>query len=169
MTAKREIGRNDQQTGGNFRPGILTAWIRPVIISCILIVLAVFLLNLIIKGSFAQYANCNYLVVTRLEMDPFFCDGYDVKFFDATVFTIPGMKSVMDPPLELVRSAVVWSVILLLAFTSLFLTILIVNWKSILRLVTFHKEEWKRFMAGTRIWLFLFVVFCSIFYFAVGR
>jgi hypothetical protein len=58
-------------------------------------------------------------------------------------------------------------VILFFAFISLCLTIIIENWKSIVRLICFNKEEWKKLLAGTRIWLFLFVVFCSIFYFAV--
>jgi hypothetical protein len=100
-------------------------------------------------------------------MDPFFCNGYKVKVFDTTIFPIPGMKNVMDPPLELVRSTIAWSVILLFAFISLFLTIIIVNLKSVVRLITFNKDEWKKFIASTRIWLFLFVGFCSIFYFAV--
>ena len=79
------------------------------------------------------------------------------------------MKDVLDPPLELVRSAAAWGVILLFAFFSLFLTIIIVNLKSVFRLITFNKEEWKKFIASTRIWLFLFVGICTIFYFTVVK
>ena len=168
MTAKIKFGHT-QKASGNFRSGILNVWILPIIISGVLLILAIFLLNLIVKGSFTQYANCNYLIVTKLGMDPFFCDGYDVKVFDATIFTIPGMKNVMDPPLERIRSAVAWSAILLFAFISLFLTIIIVNLKTIVKLITFHKEEWKKFIASTRIWLLLFVGICTIFYFAIVK
>ena len=129
----------------------------------------IFLLNLIIHGAFTRYANCHYLVVTQLGMDSFFCDGYDVKVFDATIFAIPGMKHVVDPPLELLRSAVAWSMIGLFALFSLFLTVIIVNWKTVVRLITFQKDEWKKFITGTRIWLLLFVGFCLVFYFAVVK
>jgi hypothetical protein len=102
-------------------------------------------------------------------MDPFFCNGYDVKVFDATLFSIPGMKSAMDPTLERIRSAVAWGVILLFAFISLFLTIMIVNIKTVVGLLAFKKEEWKKFIAGIRVWLFLFVGICAIFYFTVVK
>jgi hypothetical protein len=167
MTAKIKLGRNNQKASGNKRRDILSVWILPVTISGVLLVLAIFLLTLVIKRAFTPYANCNFLIVTQLGMDPFFCNGYDVKVFDATVFTIPGMKDVVDPPLELVRSAITWGVILLFAFISLFLTILIENWKTVVGLITFQKEEWKKFLASTRIWLFLFVGLCAVFYFAV--
>ena len=169
MTAKIKIGRNNREADGNYRPGILKVWILPILIIGILIALAIFLLPLIIKGAFTQYANCNYLVVTRLRMDPFFCKGYDVKVLDATIFTIPGMKNVMDPPLELLRSAAAWGVIFLFASVSLFLTIIIVNWKTVIGLITFRKEEWIKFMTGAGVWLLLFVGFCLVFYFVVVR
>jgi hypothetical protein len=169
MNAKKEIGFNNQRAGGKNRQGILDVWILRVLISGALLLLAIFLLKLIIRDAFTQYANCSFLIVNQLGMDPFFCNGFDVKVLGATIFTIPGMKNVMDPPLEIIRSAAAWSVILLFVFISLFLTILIVNWRTLVRLITFHKEEWKKFMAGTRIWLFLFVGICSIFYFAVVK
>jgi hypothetical protein len=167
MTATKGIVHNHQRVSGHLQPGILKDWILPVLIIGILLILAIVLLPLILKGAFAQYANCNYLVVERLGMDPFFCSGYDVKVFDTTIFAIPGMKDVLDPPLEIVRSAAAWVVVLLFAFISLFLTIIVVNWKTIVRLITFHKEEWKKFMDSTGVWLLFFVGICSIFYFAV--
>jgi succinate dehydrogenase hydrophobic anchor subunit len=169
MTAKIKVGRNHQRVSGNPRPGILNGWILPIIISGVLLVLAIFLVNLNIQGAFTQYANCHYVVVTQLKMDPFFCNGYDVKVFDATIFSIPGMKSVMDPTLERIRLAVAWGVLLLFACISLFLTIIVVNIKTVIGLLTFNKEEWKKFLAGTRVWLFLFVGICAIFYLAVVK
>ncbi|MBN1438698.1 MAG: hypothetical protein JW929_04735 [Anaerolineales bacterium] len=169
MAAKTNLGRNIQQADGNSRSGILKVWILPILMIGILLVLAIFLLPLIIKGAFTQYANCNYLVVTRLGMDPIFCNGYEVRVFETTVFAIPDMKSAMDPPLEQIRSAVAWGVILLFGFISLFLTIIIVNLKAIVGLLMFKKEEWKKFIAGARVWLFLFVGICAVFYFAVVK
>jgi hypothetical protein len=169
MAAKIKIGRGIQKADGISRPGFLKVWILPILIIGILIVLAILLLPLIIHGAFTRYANCNYLVVTRLGMDPFFCNGYDVKVLGATIFTIPGMKNVMDPPLELVRSAAAWGVIFLFASISLFLTVIITNWKTLVGLITFRKEEWIKFMTGAGVWLLLFVGFCLVFYFTAVK
>jgi hypothetical protein len=98
-------------------------------------------------------------------MDPFFCNGYTVKFIETTIFTIPGLKDVIDPPLELIRLVIAWSVVLCFAFISLFLTIIIKNLKTVGKLISFNKDEWIKFMASVRVWLFLFVVFCTVFYF----
>jgi hypothetical protein len=131
----------------------------------VLLILAVFLFNLIIKETFTRYTNCNYLIVNHLRMDPFFCNGYTVKFIETTIFTIPGLKDVIDPPLELIRLVIAWSVVLFFAFISLFLTIIIKNLKTVGKLISFNKDEWIKFMASLRVWLFLFVVFCTVFYF----
>ncbi len=169
MTAKIKIGRNHQRTGGNHRPGIRNGWILPVFIGGVLLVLAILLVNLNVRGTFTEYANCHYVIVTQLKMDPFFCDGYDVKVFDATLFSIPGMKGVMDPTLERVRLAVAWGVMLLFASASLLLTIIIVNIKTVVGLLALRKEEWRKILAGARVWLVVFVVICAVFYLAVVK
>jgi hypothetical protein len=138
-----------------------------IVLSGVLLILAVFLFNLLVKETFSKYTNCTYLIVTRLGMDPLFCNGNSVKFLGTTIFTIPGLKGVMDPQLELVRSIIAWIVVIFFTLISFCLTIIIVNLESLVRLVSFNKEEWKKFMASARIWLFLFVGFCSVFYFIV--
>jgi hypothetical protein len=138
-----------------------------IFLSGVLLILAVFLFNLLIKETFTKYTNCSYLIVTRLGMDPFFCNGNIVKFFGTTIFTIPGLKGVMDPQLELVRSIIAWIVVIFFALISFCLTIIIGNLKSVVRLISFNKEEWKKFIVSARIWLFLFVGFCFVFYFTV--
>jgi hypothetical protein len=131
----------------------------------VLLILAIFLFNLILKETFTKYTNCNYLIINHLRMDPFFCNGYTVKFIETTIFTIPGLKDVIDPPLELIRLIIAWSVVLFFAFISLFLTIISKNLKTIGKLISFNKDEWIKIMASVRVWLFLFVVFCTVFYF----
>jgi hypothetical protein len=141
--------------------------IGEIILSVVLLILAIFLFNLVVKESFTKYTNCTYLIVTRLGMDPFFCNGSTVKFLGTTIFTIQGLKGVMNPQLELVRTIIAWIVVVFFALISICLTIIIQNLKTVVRLISFNKEEWKRFMASARIWLFIFVVFCSVFYFTV--
>ena len=164
MAANKGISRDLEKANGNKWARALYG-VNRLIISGVLLVLAVFLVNLLVKETFAKYAKCNYLIVDRLGMDPFFCDGYKVKFLESTIFTIPGLKDAMDPSLERIRSAAAWGVVLLFACISLFLAMIINSLKTIVMLISFNKEEWKKFMAGVRIWLFLFVVFCTVFYF----
>jgi len=168
MAAKKEIGRERETTNGDKWSRAL-AGVDRLLISAVLLVLSAFLINLLVREAFANYAKCNYLIVDRLEEDPFFCDGFDVKFLGTTIFTIPGLKVAMDPSLERIRSAAAWGVVFVFAGISLILAIFINNWKTIVKLIRLDKEEWKKFMAGVRIWLFLFVGFCLVFYFTVVR
>lgn len=156
-----------RKTGKKIWSGILYVWNRPILVSAILLALAALLFNVIIKQTFKPYTNCSYLIVTKLHMDSFFCNGYNVNAFGSTVFTIPGLSGVMNPPLEFARSIIAWSVIIFFAFISIYLTIIINNFKTVVKILTFNKEEWKRFMGSVRIWLVLFVGFCSAFYFTV--
>lgn len=149
--------------------GIRYVWDRPIIVSGILLVLAVLLFSVLLKQTFKTYFNCAYLIGDQLGMPSFFCAGHDVKVFGSSVFTIPGLTGVMDPPLEIVRKVVSWIILLFFALLSIYLTILINNLKAVVKLLTLNKEEWKRFMASLRTWLLIFVTFCLTFYFSVIR
>jgi hypothetical protein len=71
--------------------------------------------------------------------------------------------------LEAVRSAAAWSAIISLAVVSLLLTSLVNNFKAVLRILTFNKEEWRRLLASARTWLLIFLALGSVFYFTVIR
>ena len=160
-----------KRIGGRVWDGILYIWNRPVIISGILLVVAAFLFYAIITQTFVKYTNCNYLIVTKLNMDSVFCKGVTVTdpLFGKKLFDMPGLSSAIDKPLEFIRLVIAWSVVVFFAFLSLFLTILINNFVRVVKILTFNKEEWKRFLASARISLLIFIVFCSIFYFSVMR
>jgi hypothetical protein len=161
--------RDLKKIGSALWSGVLYIWNRPVIMLIILVVAAYFLFTQILAQTFTQYTNCNYLIVSELGMDPLFCNGYVLRAMGVTVFTLPGLSSVMNPPLEFVRTILAWSVLFVFAFLSIFLTTIVNNIKSVVRLLTFNKEEWGRFLASARTWLFFFVLFCSVFYFTVIR
>src|SRR5258706_785077 len=149
--------------------GILYIWNRPLLIGGILLIAALFLFNLIIQQTFKPYLNCGYLIGTRLNMPAFFFEGYDVQILGSRIFKIPGLRDVMDPPLEFVRQVISWSIVIFFAFLSAYLTYIINNLKSVVKLLTFNKEQWKSFMESMRIWLFIFVSLCFLFYFIVIR
>jgi hypothetical protein len=167
MAKNIKLAKRIRKLGEKIWTGILYIWNRPLFISGILLLVAVFLFNLIIKQTFKPYTNCNYLLVSKLGMDSFFCKGYNVTVLGSTIFKIPGLGGVMNPPLEFVRTIISWSVVLFFAFLSLSLTIMVNNFKSLVKILTFNKEEWKRFMASARTWLFFFVIFGLGFYFTV--
>ena len=130
---------------------------------------AIFLFNIIINQTFTRYLNCDYLITTKLGMPSFFCEGHDVKVLGSTIFSLPGLNGVVNPPLKFIRLIISWSIILFFGFLSLYLTIIINNLKTVVKLLTFNKEEWKNLMSSIRIWLSIFVFFCLIFYFTVIR
>lgn len=149
--------------------GIRYIWKHPIIISAALLILAILLFDLLLKQTFVNYLKCTYLLDTQMGMPDYFCAGYDVKVLGSTIFKIPGLGEVIDPPLEFTRKVVIWSILIFFAFLSLYLTILINNLKAVIKLLTFDKEEWKKFMASLRTWLLIFVSFCLLFYLAVVR
>jgi hypothetical protein len=169
MAKSTKLTKQIQRLGGKIWAGVLYIWNRPVIVSGILLALTVLLFNIIIKQTFKPYTNCGYLLGNKLGMPSFFCDGYTVRdpVFNSEIFTIPGLRGAMDPPLEFARTIISWTVVLFFAFVSVYLTIMVNNFKSVIRLVTFNKEEWKRFMSSLRVWFLFFVTFCAIFYFTV--
>lgn len=133
--------------------GILYLWNRPLIVVGILLVAAIFLFNLILQQAFKPYTNCAYLIGNKLHMPSFFCEGYDVRAFGSSIFKIPGLGGVMDPPLEFVRKLIAWSIVVFFAFLSAYLAYIINNVKSVIKLLTLNKEQWKSFLANLRIWL----------------
>ena len=149
--------------------GIRYIWDRPLIVGALLLVAAVFLFNVITQQTFKPYTNCAYLIGNKLGMPSFFCEGYDVKAFGVSIFNIPGLGGVMDPPLELVRQVIVWSVVIFFACLSASLTYILNNLKAVIKLLTFNKEQWKSFLASLRTWLLIFVCFGLLFYYFVAR
>ena len=158
--------------------GILYVWERPVILAPILLILAYLFFNGIRTQAFKPYLNCNYLLGDWINFNTeflgrtwtsIFCDGFYTGLPIPWVgkLTIPGIGMILNPVLEGIRKVAVWAVLLFFAFISLFLTHIINNFKTIVRLVTLNREEWKRFGATIDTFLLIFVVFCTLFYFYV--
>jgi hypothetical protein len=157
--------------GRKFWSGICYVWDRPVIVVTILVVLSALLFDTIIKDSFKPYTNCRYLIATKLNVGNVVCDGVTVRdpLFGKKLFELPGLSALMDKPLELFRKVFAWIIVTFFVFLSLFLTITINNIIRIIKILTFNKEEWKRFLASARTFLLILVTFCSVFYFTAIR
>lgn len=162
------------KTKNKLKSGFLFVWNHPVILVPILLILAYLLFNEVRTQAFKPYLNCNYLLGDWLKMNTLgemplssktwtngFCQGIHLGKVNV------GLALFLDPALEIVRTVAVWVVLLFFAFISLLLTLIINNVKKIVRIVTFNREEWKRFGASIVTFLLIFVVFCTLFYFNV--
>jgi hypothetical protein len=170
-SAVRVLQRSAARTGRALKPvwvrlkaGWGFLWDHPLLLNAILVVVLALLLIPMVKETFRAYTNCDYLIRQKLSMPSEMCNGVDLL-----VYKSPGLKDVMDQPMETVRTVMMWGIILLFAGVSLYLTIIINNLKTIVKLITFNKAAWGAFMASMRIWLVIFVVFCALFYFNVTR
>jgi len=164
------------KTKNKFWAAIHYVWDHPIILAPILILLAYLLFNGVRTQAFSKFMNCNYLLGDGINFQAtlrdrrwtsIFCDGFTIQFPGVSVLKVhvPGVSVLMDPVLEFARTVAVWAVLLFFAFLSLILTLIINNLKMIVRIVTFNKEEWKRFGANLVTFFLIFVVFCAIFYF----
>ncbi len=144
--------------------GIVFVWKHPIILSVILLGLAVFLAYMLVTKSFVKYWNCHYLLVMKNGLPNFFCDGFDIPLLFTSIH-VPALSAIMDKPLEFARKVTVWTLVAVFAFVSLYLTIIVNNFKAVIRILVLNKEEWKRFMASLRTWLLFFVSFCLIFFY----
>ena len=155
--------------------GMRYIWDHPVILSPLLLILAYLLLNVIRTQAFTPYMNCNYMLGVKLGVNDqgtllnrtwtsILCEGVDINIGLHLKFNPLG--GVLNPILKTVRTITVWAILLFFAFLSLFFTLIINNLKTIVRILTFNREEWKRFGATLSTFLLIFIMFCSIFYFS---
>lgn len=160
---------NLKRLGNGVWSGVLFVWNRTLLVVVLLSVAAYFVFAPILAQAFKSYATCDYLILNQLGVDPMFCNGHMVTMLGVPVFTVPALRTVMNPSLEAARTVAAWGVVISLATVSLLLTSLVNNFKAVLRILTFHKEEWRRLLASARTWLLIFVALGSVFYFLVIR
>jgi hypothetical protein len=165
--------------------GIIFVVKHPLILVIIFLPIAFFLSKTLIVETFSKQMKCSYLITEKLAADPHVCEGIDVNFeypqwivdiaktfgkdigTKIDLFTLPGLQTVMDPPLRFIRSVVAWTILVFFAMVSLFLTITFNNLKTIVKIILLNKEEWKRFLSSLRTWLLIFSAFCLTFYLSV--
>jgi len=144
--------------------GVVYVWEHPVILNLILLAAAIYLSYRLITEFFTNYLTCYHLLVTKTGLPAFMCNG-----FDALVVKVPGLSAIIDPTLKLVRTVIVWTVLAIIFFLSVFLTMLINSLTTFVKILTFNKEEWKKLMATLRTWLLVFVALSLIFFYFYFR
>lgn len=160
------------------------------ILSFVLIVLAGLLVYLLDTQTFKPYFNCKYLIDDALHtqnLNTSLCNGaafntqkYEilpaleipglwkstpVAFGPLSIPVLPAIKPI-DGPLETARKFVAWNIILVFALASLALAYGVIKLKDFFA-VLLTPEGRRMILTNLSIWLLIFAVLCSLFYFWV--
>ncbi len=161
-----------QYMGQRYRNGIL------LILSIVLIVLAVYLINLLVAKTFKPYFNCAYLAGPSFQnlctgmnisgvhiLGPIDLLGLHIPSVDIGPFHIlDPVDAAVNPALETARRFIAWDIIIILALISLVLAFIASKITGFIkRLQT--PEGRKIVLTYFFIYLFFFVILCSLFYF----
>lgn len=113
---------------------------------------------MILTDTFINYFNCDFLITESLDMPSAFCNGVD-----AEVFSLPGLKDVMNTPLNLIRFYILLVVLTSLVAASGCITYVINNLKKVVKLITFDKAEWQNLLSIRRIFITTLFLLTTIF------
>ena len=81
---------------------------------------------------------------------------------------LPALGAVIDPPLEIIRRIIAWSIVLAFGVVSLVLARIIIKIKGFIQLL--QTPDGRRLvLTNLSIYLFFFVIFCSLFFLWPGR
>jgi hypothetical protein len=163
------------------------------VLSVIMLVLAVILVSTLVNETFKPYFNCAYLIDRPLNTDTL-CTGFAIPTRDITLFPslpkedidlkflvirkgiIPGVTlpenlipllpalSPINKPLEALRRFIAWNIILAFAVASLVMAFIAVKFKAFINLLR-TPEGRKAILTNLNLWLLVFALFCSLFYF----
>lgn len=162
-----------------------------VVLTVVLIFTAGILVYLLATQTFKPYFNCQYLIDETLHtqnLNTSLCNGaavninqYEVvpyvqiipnvagfgpiKFGPLSLPVLPAMKPI-DGPLEGARQFVAWNIILVFAVLSLGLAWCVIKIKNFVAILLTAAGR-KTILINLSVWLLIFAVFCSLFYFWV--
>ncbi len=160
-----------QDMGRRYRNGIL------LILSIAMIVLAIYLINLLVAKTFKPYFNCAYLAGPNFQnlctgmnisgvhiLGPIDLLGLHIPSVDIGPFhVLDPVDAAVNPALETARRFIAWDIIILLALVSLALAFIASKITGFIkRLQT--PEGRKVTLTYLFIYLFIFVILCSLFY-----
>jgi hypothetical protein len=161
-----------QDNGRRYRNGVL------LILSIVLIVLAVYLINLLVAKSFKPYFNCAYLAGPNFTnlctgmnisgvhiLGPIDFLGLHIPSVDIGPFHIlDPLDPAVNPALETARRFIAWDIIIILALVSLALAFVVSKISGFVRFLQTPQGR-KVVLTHLSIFLFFFVILCSLFYF----
>ncbi len=160
-----------QDIDRRYRNGIL------LILSIVLIVLAVYLINLLVARTFKPYFNCAYLagpnftnLCTGLDINgvhilgPINFLGLHIPSVDIGPFHIlDPLDTAVNPSLETARRFITWDIIVILALISLVLAFIASKISGFIKLLL-TLEGRKVVLTHLSTYLLFFVILCSLFY-----
>jgi hypothetical protein len=155
-----------------YRNGILLA------LAIVLLILAAYLINLLVTKTFKPYFNCAYLAGPNFTQ---LCTGLNISGvhilgpIDFLGVHIPSVNigpfhildpldPTVNPALETARRFITWDIIIILAIISMVLAFIISKISGLIRLLL-NPEGRRKILTQISIYLFIFIILCSLFYF----
>ena len=153
------------QAAGKVKAAVRFVWRQTIVYNILMILIAILLFSTLLSQAFRPYFNCNFLISQSLSMPSFMCDGVDL-----TLVEVPGLARVMNGPLEGIRQAVLWIVLVVFIALSGYLTFILSNLKKIVKLLTLDKREWQNLLSTLRIFITILVLLTGLlFYWTIVR
>jgi hypothetical protein len=164
------------------------------ILSIVLIILAVYLVDQLIDDAYKEYFNCTHLMGDALcEGEPFpvgpfripivpkggitvnipwteikiatiLKNGWDINFGPFRIPNLLPPLKIINGPLEDIRLFIVRTIIVFFALASLVLAFFASKIKGFIALLR-TPEGRKTVLTNLNLWLLIFAIFCSLFYF----
>ncbi len=114
--------------------------------------------------AFADAFSCRSLIVDRYDVDGAVCEGaigtggrvgdvLDMVGVDADDTLVPGLESLIDGPLGVVRQVTIGVYLVLVLGVAAVATFVIRNLGRLIRLIRLDPEEWDRFASALRTYL----------------
>lgn len=138
------------------------------VLAGLLIVLAAGLVYLLLANTFKSIFTCKHLISEPLGTS-ILCEGVEFPHFtflgiNVGPYTIIPELKVIDKPLDGVRRFVVWNIVLAFGVVSLVLAFVAIKIKDFVRTVL-TPDGRKKILTNLSIFLFIFALFCGLFYF----
>lgn len=153
------------------------------ILAVLLVILAAGLVYLLVTNTFTDIFKCRHLAGPTFGT---LCTGIgtpripilpNIEFWGHHILDpveipswtiLPGVEGAVNPPLEALRKFIVSNIILAFAVASLILAFIAIKFKDFITAVRTSAGR-KKILTNLSIFLFIFAIFCSLFYFRPGQ
>lgn len=153
-----------KKVGIGFFTALKKIWMffnKHLLLSCIILTPIFCLISYwMFKNLWSDIFNCNYLITKKLGAPKEISEGIHIDFLG---IHIPGLGSLLNPVLEFIRKLSIVIILFFIGVLSFICNFIFTKFKLIIKLVTFDKEQWRRFLSGYRVFLLTFVCLCTMF------
>lgn len=173
-SSRTRIRRLDRRVVRPLRRQVVKLWHRAGLFSAVALVVVVLLGWYLFANAFSDRFTCRYVIVDQLGAEPLTCDGFDVlpssakstldDFGISVDSRVPGLGSIVDGPLELLRKLGLGAALAGLVAVSALATYVVANAQKIIRLVKLDRQQWARSIETLRTFATILLVLMVAFW-----